>query len=54
MKDFLEKLKQRIAETPPNYRDADSVLSLLYEYFNENNPYDNEQIKADDQSLSTF
>ena len=51
MKRFLEKLKQRVAENPPNYGDADSVLGLLYECFNENNPYDNEQIKADFNEL---
>ena len=51
MKEFLEKLKQQVAENPPNYGDADSVLGLLYECFNENNPYDNEQIKADFEEL---
>ena len=40
MKEFLEKLRQQVAENPPNYGDADSVLGLLYECFNENNPYD--------------
>ena len=44
MKEFLEKLKRRVADNPPNYGDSDSVLGLLYECFNENNPYDNEQI----------
>ena len=29
MKEFVEKLKQRVAENPPNYGDADSVLGLL-------------------------
>ena len=47
MKEFPEKLKQRVADNPPNYGDADSVLGLLYECFNENNPYDNEQEKTD-------
>ena len=47
MKEFLEKLRQQVAENPPNYGDADSVLGLLYECFNENNPYDSEQIKAE-------
>ena len=51
MKQFIEKLKQRIAENPPNYGDTDSVLGLLYECFNENNPYDNDQIKADFEDL---
>ena len=44
MKEFLENLRQQVAENPPNYGDADSVLGLLYECFNENNPYDSEQI----------
>lgn len=51
MKEFLEKLQQRVAENPPNYGDADSALGLLYECFNENNPYDNDQIKADFEEL---
>ena len=51
MKEFVEKLKQRVAENPPNYGDADSVLGLLYECFNENNPYDNDEIKADFEEL---
>ena len=38
MKKFVEKLKQRVAENPPNYGDSNSVLGLLYECFNENIP----------------
>ena len=51
MNPYIEKLKQHIAKYPPNFGDADSVLGLLYECFNENNPYDNEQIKADFEDL---
>ena len=51
MKEFVEKLKQRVAENPPNYGDSNSVLGLLYECFNENNPYDNDQIRADFEEL---
>ena len=51
MKEYFEMLKQRGADNPPNCGDADSVLGLLYECFNENNPYDNEQIKADFEEL---
>ena len=51
MKEFFERLKQRVADDPPNYGDADSVLGLLYECFNENNPYDSEQIKTDFEEL---
>lgn len=28
MKEFLEKLRQQVAENPPNYGDADSVLRM--------------------------
>ena len=51
MKELVEKLKHRVAENPSNYGDADSVLGLLYECFNENNPYDNDQIKSDFEEL---
>jgi len=51
MKKFVEKLQQREAEKPPNYGDSNSVLGLLYECFSENNPYDNDQIKADFEEL---
>lgn len=48
---FNMKAKYIITDNPPDYGDADSVLGLLYECFNENNPYDNEQIKADFEEL---
>lgn len=51
MKRYFENLKQQIANNPPSFGDADSVLGLLYECFNENSPYDNEQIKADFNEL---
>ena len=51
MNPYIEKLEQQIADNPPNFGDADSVLGLLYECFNENNPYDNGQIKADFEEL---
>ena len=51
MNPYIEKLEQQIADNPPNFGDADSVLGLLYECFNENNPYDNEQIKAEFEML---
>lgn len=51
MEQFLEALKRHIAEHPPNFGDGDSVLTMLYECHNENNPYDNEQIKADFNDL---
>ena len=51
MKSYIEKLKQYIAKNPPDFGDADSVLGLLYECYNENHPYDNEEIKADFNAL---
>lgn len=51
MNPYFERLKQQIADDPPNFGDADSVLGLLYECFNENNPCDNEQIKEDFNEL---
>ncbi len=51
MKQFLETLKQHIAEHPPNFGDGESVLTMLYECHNENNPYDNELIRADFDEL---
>ena len=51
MKTYTEKLKQHIADNPPDFGDADSVLGLLYESYNENHPYDNEEIKADFNAL---
>jgi len=51
MKQFFDTLKTHIEQHPPNYGDGESVLTMLYEYHNENNPYDNEQIKADFNEL---
>ena len=51
MKKYIEMLKQHIVESSPDFGDADSVLGLLYECYNENHPYDNEEIKADFNAL---
>jgi len=51
MKQFLDTLKAHIVQHPPSYGDGESVLSMLYECHNENNPYDNEQIKEDFNEL---
>ena len=51
MKQYIEKLKQHIAESPLYLGDAVSVLELLYECYNENHPNNNEQIKADFNAL---
>ena len=36
---------------PPYFGDGESVLTMLYECYNENNPYDNEQIRTDFNEL---
>ena len=51
METFWEILKGYIAEHPPNFGDGESVLAMLYECYNEINPYDNEQIRADFNEL---
>ena len=51
METSFEALKAYVEAHPPNYSDGDSVLTMLYECHNENNPYDNEQIKADFNEL---
>jgi hypothetical protein len=51
MKSYLEALKAYVEQHPPNSGDGESVLGMLYECHNENNPYDNEQIKADFNEL---
>lgn len=47
MNPYFEELKANIEANPPNFGDGESVLTMLYECYNENNPYDNEQIRAD-------
>ena len=49
MKAYYEKLKVFMEQNPPV--DGTSILEMLYEYHNEHHPYDNEQIKADFNSL---
>lgn len=51
MKTFFMTLKAHIEAHPPNFEDGESVLTTLYECHNENNPYDNEQIRADFHEL---
>ena len=51
MNSYFEKLKAYIQSKPPNYGEGESVLTMLYECHNENNPYDNEQIKEDFNEL---
>ena len=51
MNSYFQKLKAYIQSKQPNYGDGESVLTMLYECHNENNPYDDEQIKADFNEL---
>ena len=51
METYFEALKAYIEAHPSNFGDGESVLTMLYECHNENNPYDNEQIKADFNEL---
>ena len=41
----FEKLKAHIKANPPNFGVGESVLTMLYECYNENNLYDKEQIR---------
>ena len=38
MKSYFEAMKTYIQKHPPNFGDGESVLSMLYECYNENNP----------------
>lgn len=51
MNTFFETLKTHIEQHPPDCGDAESILEMLCECHNENNPYDNNQIKADVHEL---
>ena len=51
MKTYMEAIKSHIKSHPPNFGDGESVLTMLYECHNENNPYDNEQIRTDFNEL---
>ena len=51
MKTYIEALKAYVEQHLPCFGDGESVLTMLYECHNENNPYDNEQIKADFNEL---
>ena len=51
MKEYIDTLRKHIEDNPPNFGDADSVLSLLYEAYSEVNRPDNARIKADFNTL---
>ena len=45
-REFVYFLDRYIAEKTPNFGDGDTVLTLLYEAYNEANDMDNGEIKA--------
>ena len=51
MNKIIELLKIYLTQHPPNFGDGDSVLTMLYECYNESNPFDTEQIRADFHAL---
>ena len=51
MNPYTEILKRQIAEHPPDFGDGNSILTLLYEAYNQVNNLDDEQIKADFNAL---
>ena len=51
MKNYFDNLRVRIAESPPDFGDADSVLTLLYEAYSEINNLDDAQTKTDFHAL---
>ena len=51
MKNYFEILRTYIAESPPDFGDGDSVLTLLYEAYAESNRMDDGTIKEDFNEL---
>ena len=48
---YIQALKKLALSDGLNLGDADTVLEMLCECYNENHPYDNEEIKADFNEL---
>ena len=47
MNEYIEALKQYVAENPPNYgSDAHSILEMLYRYYHQCNDADTDAVKA--------
>ena len=51
MNPYIEKVKQQIAEHPPDFWDGNSILSFLYEAYIQVNNLDDEQIRGDFDAL---
>lgn len=45
MKEYLKFLVEHYKQNPPNHGDMESVLEVLYWYYAENNPIDNQKIR---------
>lgn len=45
MKEYLKVLEEHFKQNPPNHGDMESVLEVLYWYYAENNPIDNQEIR---------
>ncbi len=45
MKEYLKFLEEYYKQNPPNHGDMESVLEVLYWYYAENNPIDNQKIR---------
>ena len=48
---YIQALKKLALSDGLNLGDADTVLEMIYECYNENHPYDNEEIKVDFNEL---
>lgn len=48
---YIQALKEYALSHDPSCADVESILGMLYEYHNENCPYDNGEIKADFNEL---
>lgn len=51
MDNYFEKLRSYILENPPDFGDGDSVLTLFYEAYADNNRMDDDRIKEDFKKL---
>lgn len=51
IKKYIKALKKLALSDELNLGGADTVLEMLYECYNENHPYDNEEIKDDFNEL---
>ena len=48
---YIQALKKLVLSDGLNLGDADTVLEMIYDCYNENHPYDNEEIKVDFNEL---